>query len=105
MSAAATFCVRFWAPLPQAAGGPRASLTVQTPALSSCSPGEDDLGPWLAEQGRDSTGPAPRARGSAPASTLVALPWQPTASFKNCLQALSLSEAGARSQVYCLWDL
>lgn len=63
------------------------------------------LGPWLAEQGRASTGPAPRARGSAPASTLVALPWQPTASFKNCLQALSLSEAGAQGQVYCLWDL
>ena len=43
-SAVAAFCVWFWAPLPLSAGGPRASLTVQTPALSSCSPGEDDPG-------------------------------------------------------------
>lgn len=41
------------------------------------------LGPWLAEQGRASTGPAPSARGSAPACTLAALPWQPTASFRE----------------------
>ena len=41
------------------------------------------LGPWLAEQGRASTGPAPSARGSAPACTLTALPWQPTASFRE----------------------
>ena len=103
MSAVAIFCVWFWAPLPPATGGPR--LTVQTPALSSCSPGEDDPGAVDGGAGPGSTGPAPRAWGSTPAPTLVALPCQLTASFENCLQAPLLSEAGAQGQVYCLWDL